>query len=147
MACGPGFFSLNGSAHECLTCPAGAACNGVGDVSAMLVPSDGYWHSGPLSSNVMACPNARACRSANRSANLAAAQTRLLSNNTKSSRRALLETADATTSPAEPYALLEQLQQYRQLQCAEVRFCAACHPARHLARESVCVCVQAWAWA
>lgn len=101
VACGAGFYSLNGSSTTCLDCPVGATCNSDLLSGAMLVARDGYWHSGPLSSNVLACPRARACRYRGRLGGLARLQAELLANGS----------ANASAAAAA----------YRQEQCAEVR--------------------------
>lgn len=100
LACSEGFFSLDGTAAACRACPAGASCNTAGMGGAMLTPLRGYWHSAPLSANVLACPNAKACAYDGRGALLAAVQAGLLS------KGAL----QANSSEAG----------YRQLQCGEV---------------------------
>lgn len=51
--CGQDFYSLGGGPGHCLQCPEGAACSHRGLGGVPLVPLDGYWHSGPLSANVI----------------------------------------------------------------------------------------------
>eukprot|EP00198_Chlamydomonas_reinhardtii_P004333 XP_001693669.1 predicted protein [Chlamydomonas reinhardtii] len=72
--CGQDFYSLGGGPGHCLQCPEGAACSHRGLGGVPLVPLDGYWHSGPLSANVIACPNEAACRYGGRMEALAASQ-------------------------------------------------------------------------
>ena len=60
IQCGERLFSLDGAAGVCLPCPEGAECNaatdGTGGREAMLVLLAGYFHSAPLSANILVGP-------------------------------------------------------------------------------------------
>ncbi|CAG9326025.1 unnamed protein product [Blepharisma stoltei] len=56
--CASGFYSLDPSNTQCLTCPShSATCYG----NWTMAPQSGYWRSGKYSDNFIACPNSAAC--------------------------------------------------------------------------------------
>ncbi|KAG2432767.1 hypothetical protein HYH02_012899 [Chlamydomonas schloesseri] len=58
--CTAGFYSLDPRRFECDNCPDNANCSVEGHPWITL-PEDGYWHSGPRSTNIMACVVEEAC--------------------------------------------------------------------------------------
>ncbi|KAG2424642.1 hypothetical protein HXX76_014367 [Chlamydomonas incerta] len=60
--CTSGYFSLDPQRFECDDCPDNANCSVEGHPWITL-PEDGYWHSGPRSTNIMACVVSEACSS------------------------------------------------------------------------------------
>ncbi|DBA86046.1 TPA: hypothetical protein ACH3X1_005573 [Trebouxia sp. C0004] len=56
--CPAATFSLNPLNGSCDACPAGATCFG----GSHFIPPSQSWHSGPYSTNIVQCPNAKACQ-------------------------------------------------------------------------------------
>lgn len=56
--CPAATFSLNPLNASCDACPAGATCFG----GSNFIPPSQSWHSHPYSTNIVQCPNAKACQ-------------------------------------------------------------------------------------
>ena len=56
--CPAATFSLNPLNGSCDACPAGATCFG----GSSFIPPSQSWHSHPYSTNIVQCPNAKACQ-------------------------------------------------------------------------------------
>ena len=56
--CPAATFSLNPLNGSCDACPAGATCFG----GSHFIPPSQSWHSHPYSTNIVQCPNAKACQ-------------------------------------------------------------------------------------
>ena len=56
--CLPGQYSFNTTSSTCdMTCPDNADC-----MRAMVLPSEGYWHSAANATVIHPCPNQAACQ-------------------------------------------------------------------------------------
>lgn len=60
--CPFGTFTLYKDVPSCEACPTHALCSG----NASWIPSDGFWHSSPLSVVMFECPQRESCRYQNR---------------------------------------------------------------------------------